>query len=541
VTEPTQVGQRTAVAPLRIMVLVGTDVHAFDRLLDWVEGYQSTAELSWTLQYGTSRPSSLAGASAYLARADLAGALANADVVVCHGGPATITEARQAGHIPLVVPRDPRRGEHIDDHQQRFARRLARSGMIEICETEAALRTALDRAEAVRDRFRIDPRDADAAVITSALQVGKIADGLVAATRPARPPRQARRHLARFPAPVDVPPARRRAADDAAARPAPPAPQKSIEVLYVGGWGRSGSTLVERLLGEMPDLVGAGEVTHLWQRGLADNELCACGTPFRACPFWAAVGETAFGGWDQVDANAVLALKHRVDRTRFVPRLALPTSLTRRRRELGSYTELHRQVYAAIAAVSGATVVIDSSKHSSLAFALRHDRSIDLRVLHLVRDGRGVAYSWSKQVHRPEATGGDAFMPQYSVGKSSLLWTAHNWLFDMLRIVHRRTRLMRYEDVIADPRTGLAAIRTFLDLPADAMEFLDTAAGAPVARVGSSHSIAGNPMRFTSGELVLRTDQAWRAAAPRGRRFAIGLLTWPGRARYGYLDRGNNS
>jgi UDP-N-acetylglucosamine transferase subunit ALG13 len=540
VTEPNPVGQQIAVAPMHIMVLVGTDVHAFDRLVDWAERYRSTAELSWTLQYGTSRPSSLAGAAAYLDRSALASGLASADVVVCHGGPATITEARQAGHIPLVVPRDPRRGEHVDDHQLRFARRLARSGLVEICETESALRTALDRAEAVRDRFRIDPRDADAAVITSALEVGRIADGLVAATRPPRLPRQQRRHLSQLPDPIAVIPAQRASSDDVDVDTAASLKQ-AVRVLYIGGWGRSGSTLAERLLGEMPELVGAGEVTHLWQRGLADNELCACGTPFRACPFWAAVGDKAFGGWDQVDADTVLALKHRVDRTRFVPRLALPTRFTRRRKDLGSYTELHRQVYAAIAAVSGASVVIDSSKHSSLAFALRHDRRIDLRVLHLVRDGRGVAYSWSKQVQRPEATSGDSFMPQYSPLKSGVLWTAHNWLFDALRMVHRKTKIMRYENIIADPVDSLAAVRTFLDLPAAPTDFLNIVDGAPVARVGASHSIAGNPMRFTSGELVLRTDQAWRSAASPGRRRLIGLLTWPARARYGYLDRGKNS
>src|SRR6185312_2019765 len=131
----------------------------------------------------------------------------------------------------------------------------------------------------------------------------------------------------------------------------------------IGGWGRSGSTLVERLLAEMPDTVGAGEVTHLWQRALIDNERCSCGAVFRECPFWDKVGAEAFGGWDAVDAHEVLALKYRVDRTRFVGRQALPTGLNRRRADLARYTELHRRLYAAIASVAGVDMVIDSSKH----------------------------------------------------------------------------------------------------------------------------------------------------------------------------------
>src|ERR1044071_6434693 len=115
-------------------------------------------------------------------------------------------------------------------------------------------------------------------------------------------------------------------------RPMPPDDTPAdIRVLYIGGWGRSGSTLTERLLGEMPDVVGAGEVTHLWVRGLLENQSCACGQPFADCPFWTTVGKTAFDGWDKLDVDGVVALKHRVDRTRFVGRLSLPTFLTRRR------------------------------------------------------------------------------------------------------------------------------------------------------------------------------------------------------------------
>ncbi len=521
-TEPIGIQSPSSVTELNVLVLVGTDVHPFDRLVGWIENYTSTVPVNWTIQFGSSRASKLPGSAAFLDRATLADALGSANVVVCHGGPATITEARNAGHLPLVVPRDPKLGEHVDDHQQRFARRLGRSGLVEICETEESLRLALERAEADTNAYRIDNADAAAAVVATALQVGRIADGLVAGVRPARVPRQTGSATVAAPSAASATASRRDYA----------------RVLYIGGWGRSGSTLAERLLGEMPEIVGAGEVTHLWQRGLIDNELCACGATFRDCPFWSAVGERAFGGWQNIDAETVIALKHLVDRTRFVPRLALPTALTRRRRELRKYTEIHRALYVAIAEVAGTRVVIDSSKHSSLAFALRHDRLIDMRVLHLVRDGRGVAYSWAKEVRRPEATGtgAAALMPQYSATKSGVLWTMHNWMFHLLHVVHRQTRLMRYEDMIADPYAKLAEVRAFLDLPPAEPEFLRIVDGAPVARVGASHSIAGNPMRFTNGELTLRTDSAWRTAPPKRGDRKIALLTWPGRLRYGYLD-----
>jgi len=284
----------------------------------------------------------------------------------------------------------------------------------------------------------------------------------------------------------------------------------------------------------MPDVVGAGEVTHLWVRGLQENQSCACGQPFADCPFWTSVGKAAFDGWDKLDVDDVIALKHRVDRTRFVGRLSLPTFLTRRRADLARYTDLYRRLYAGIAEVTGARVVIDS-KHASLAFTLRHDKAIDLRVLHLVRDGRGVAYSWSKEVRRPEITDTTTLMPQYSMVKSATLWTAQNMFFDLLR-TGAKVRRVKYEALIADPAGELGDIRRFAGLPADPLDFLSRDGDTTLATFGTSHSVAGNPMRFQHGGVPLRADSAWRTRMPAGQRRLVTLLTWPGRLWYGYLD-----
>ena len=65
----------------------------------------------------------------------------------------------------------------------------------------------------------------------------------------------------------------------------------STQVLYIGGMGRSGSTLLAYLLGQLQGYVVAGELKFIWQNGIRDNELCGCGAPFRECAFWQGVGE----------------------------------------------------------------------------------------------------------------------------------------------------------------------------------------------------------------------------------------------------------
>ncbi|QRN81678.1 MAG: sulfotransferase, partial [Nocardiopsis sp. BM-2018] len=131
--------------------------------------------------------------------------------------------------------------------------------------------------------------------------------------------------------------------------------------------GRSGSTLIERLLGELPGFCSVGEIVHLWQRGLVENERCGCGLAFADCGFWAEVGKRAFGGWERLDVQRVLRLKHGVDRTRYLPGLLNGSSgegpLSAR---TARYTDLYHRLYSAVAQVSGARVIVDASKHASL-------------------------------------------------------------------------------------------------------------------------------------------------------------------------------
>jgi hypothetical protein len=303
-------------------------------------------------------------------------------------------------------------------------------------------------------------------------------------------------------------------------------------VLFVGGLGRSGSTVLELILAQSPDVCAVGEVVHLWERALRGDERCGCGERFTACDFWRRVGEHAFGGWSTVDSEEVLALKARVDRTRYVPRLARGRLPAEELATVRRYADLYTRVYRAAAAVTGASVVVDSSKHASLAFALRWAEDLDLRVLHMVRDSRAVAYSWAKQVRRPEVVGEEAYMPTFSPMVVSALWTAQNVAFHLLATREPVIRL-RYEDFTADPRGTVRRVRRFAGLP-DTDEALRVLDDPPVA-TRSAHSIAGNPLRFSDGPIRVRRDEAWRAALPRKSRVLVGAATLPLRLRYGYL------
>ena len=157
-------------SPFRLFVTVGTDHHPFDRLVDWTDRWYADRPDGddVLVQYGTSAAPSVVPGRELVTQQELAERLANADAVVCHGGPATIMEVRDAGLLPIVVPRDPDHGEHVDGHQLRFAAEMADRAVIELATDEDALLDALARAERDPDAFAVRTVDAGRPAVEAA-------------------------------------------------------------------------------------------------------------------------------------------------------------------------------------------------------------------------------------------------------------------------------------------------------------------------------------------------------------------------------------
>jgi len=174
----------------RVFVTVGTDHHPFDRMAAWIEPWLARRpDVGCVAQHGSSRPPAGAEAHPLLPHEEMARLMAEARVVVCHGGPGTITAARDAGRLPIVVPRQAALGEHVDDHQVRFARLMAERGLIALPESPGALAGLLDLALAEPDRFAVPPQDGAARAAETAARFGELVAELMAR----RGPRQRRR------------------------------------------------------------------------------------------------------------------------------------------------------------------------------------------------------------------------------------------------------------------------------------------------------------------------------------------------------------
>lgn len=300
-----------------------------------------------------------------------------------------------------------------------------------------------------------------------------------------------------------------------------------IKVLYIAGWGRSGSTILDNMLGQIDSFFSVGELSYVWDRNVIENRVCGCGLPFDECPVWSKVIEEAFGGIDGVNAYEMIALRDSGARTRHVPLMLMPFGEVVLENRLRRYLDNLGSLYRAIGKTTRSRVIVDSSKLPSYGYALGMVPDVDLYVVHLVRDPRAVTHSWSRKVVQPDT--GTA-MTVHSSARSSLIWDAWNASVEAIWRGHSDRYLrLRYEDFVRSPRE---AIEQVLDLLGEAARL--PFVGEREVELGATHTVAGNPSRFKTGKVELKLDEEWKTKMKPSDKRIVTALTWPLLRRYGY-------
>jgi hypothetical protein len=302
------------------------------------------------------------------------------------------------------------------------------------------------------------------------------------------------------------------APDQAAAR---------VVVLCITGWCRNGSTIIGNILNEIPGLLHVGELHFLWKNAIGQgaNSKCGCGAALTDCPFWSArIRELASGSLDTYAAQ-VVARQRAYVRTRHTWRVLRRGA---DRPGLRAHADLMSRTYQAIAAASGARVIVDTSKIPGEAALLPYLDGVTPFFVHLVRDPRAVAESWREPKQ---------YVYKMSAAKSTAYWHGFNLASRAItRRYQERSLQLRYEDFLADPRAAIGRLLTLCGEPEEA-----NPVQGRVIDLGVNHTVTGNPDRFNSGATVLRdTDNRWVTGLPRRARLATVLLAWPLFRRYGY-------
>jgi hypothetical protein len=162
-------------------------------------------------------------------------------------------------------------------------------------------------------------------------------------------------------------------------------------IIYIMGPGRSGSTILEVLLINSPGIMGVGEITHVVRDGFMNDVVCSCGKRTSTCAFWSKVRASV--NWDQKEVSSFVNLFRSVEWHSKFPLVAfgLVSEAT-----IKKYNQVNRKLFEAAMAVSGESVIVDSSKYAGRGLALARSFPGKVKVICLTRCPAGLIYSFQK-------------------------------------------------------------------------------------------------------------------------------------------------
>jgi hypothetical protein len=298
-----------------------------------------------------------------------------------------------------------------------------------------------------------------------------------------------------------------------------------ISIVYIAGYGRSGSTIVDRLLGTLEGVASLNEVAMFRGDRFVKNSYCSCGERFQECPFWREVIAEALP--HETDLRRYLYLHQQIDHNWWFPSIYSGQYSTRFQGMLTEFQDYLRRLYFALAKFSGREVLIDSSKTPTHALLLHGIEGIQVFVLHLVRDVRAVLYSWQRNKYDP---GVGHLMPRQNPSRVALFWDITNLFCEMLASRFPYSRL-RYEDIVMNPKNVL---QSFADNCAPLQGKKLPFDNDGVVHLNSFHSISGNPQRFVSGLTKVVKDDEYAHKMPPSKHLQWTMLSYPLLKRYGY-------
>lgn len=249
-----------------------------------------------------------------------------------------------------------------------------------------------------------------------------------------------------------------------------------VRVVYIAGSSHSGSTLLGLILGAAPEVLYCGEINQYRRAAWRDRPVaCTCGSEYGECPLWSRVYADLPHGRDLNPAPGFSLANVRLLLSTLVS--GGPKGAT----EYGEVVEAIRR--HAVRGTDESLRIVDSSKSLIGLDALRRSANVDLRVIHLVRDGRGVAASYRKRGRSPLAG-----MAAWMLLNTALLLYIRRYGLTCLRV--------DYRFLCENGEATVAEIHRFLRLEGAVVDVL------PPVRAGFYHLMRGNRevRKLASGE-----------------------------------------
>lgn len=279
--------------------------------------------------------------------------------------------------------------------------------------------------------------------------------------------------------------------------------KRNIEIIYIAGNGRSGSTLLDILLGNMSGHFSIGELSFFSSNGLIDDEYCSCGARVNSCTFWKPVADA----WDLVrvldikEYNKVyLGNFHNRSILRLIKNLVFPGS------NFKQFLADTKELYRIIGEQCNGKILIESSKNPYRLLIFKK-LGFNVKVVHLVRELEGVLDSNKKILEKDPEKGVEKELGQSSAYYIIPLFVTINFLCKWFSSGYQRI-LIRYENLMENTEEELSKICSL-----NAAFKAQLAAGGPFY---AEHLVAGGRVRMEKEIFVKKSIGKMIAYKPKG-------------------------
>lgn len=296
------------------------------------------------------------------------------------------------------------------------------------------------------------------------------------------------------------------------------------KIIYIMGHSRSGSTLLNTMLGITPNTMAASEIDAILIAGVTGNEYCSCGQRFNDCEFWAPVGES-------ISKEMTLPIGEFLANARFLQNwrsLIFKRRLSENCAKLEEYLRINDLLYSLIFKRSEADTVIDASKSPMRYWHLRNLEGYNFCLIHIVRDPRGVCWSQLRSFKKDLASGVQKDVKGVSYFKTIKSLYVNALLSEKLKRLHpEKSITINYDELAKSSAESLKSIESSFNF--DTQELMDKIANdVPLTQF---HIAAGNRLRMNNN-IVLRHDESWRTGLSKVQYILITLLSLPLILRY---------
>lgn len=304
-------------------------------------------------------------------------------------------------------------------------------------------------------------------------------------------------------------------------------------IIYIMGYGYSGSTFFDTLLGNCYDIESVGELNNFYRYTWNRGKKCGCGKIIYECEFWSAIDRQWRQHLVESSTDKFIRAQRRYEYylNPFSWMRLLNYKLTGPDRTFKSYATQVLALYGAISKIGQKSILIDSSKSPARGAALMI-AGVNIKTIHLIRDSRAVVWSKLKRIRKVKPN--RKIIELLAVMRTAIGWAITNSQSSIVSLLFCKNSrsFVKYEDLMIDPLHSLDRLK--LSTLIDIRQMVRIFEGRKPLQSG--HIVCGNQMR-KQGWIAIAPDFEWQTKLPLRYKILTTLLTFPFLLAYRYKIR----